>query len=163
QLGLDQVSFLAADVSSAAFNRPRPWDAERTADVALTPDQVDELDRIVERTIRDFADDFASGFIAESPGKLRRLPRYYRAINGAGDFPMTVCNAPWVSTVVEADGTVRPCFFHHALGNVHEQPLDAILNSSDAVAFRRHLDVRRDPICRKCVCTLNLGPLGAVP
>jgi hypothetical protein len=26
------------------------------------------------------------------------------------------------------------------------------------VAFRRHLDVTRDPICRKCVCTLYLSP-----
>jgi hypothetical protein len=26
------------------------------------------------------------------------------------------------------------------------------------VAFRRHLDVTRDPICRKCVCTLYLDP-----
>jgi hypothetical protein len=26
------------------------------------------------------------------------------------------------------------------------------------VAFRRHLDVTRDPICRKCVCTLYRAP-----
>ena len=117
----------------------------------------------MERLISDCAADFASGFIAESPEKLRRLPRYYRAIDGDGAFPETVCNAPWVSTVVEADGTVRPCFFHHALGNLHEQPLEAILNSADAIDFRRRLDVRRDPICRKCVCTLQLGARAAAP
>ena len=163
QLGLNQISFLAADVSSTAFNRPRTWDAERVADVALSPDEVNALDDCVEHLIADCADDFATGFIAESPEKLRRLPRYYRAINADGDFPATVCNAPWVSTVVEADGTVRPCFFHRALGNVHEKPLEAILNSADARDFRSHLDVRRDPICRKCVCTLNLGLRAAVP
>jgi hypothetical protein len=26
------------------------------------------------------------------------------------------------------------------------------------MAFRRHLDVTRDPICRQCVCTLHLDP-----
>jgi MoaA/NifB/PqqE/SkfB family radical SAM enzyme len=162
-LHMDQISFLAADVSSEAFNRPRPWDAGRIDDVALSADEVGEFERIVEQVILDHADSFRSGFIAESPEKLRRLPRYYRALNGGGEFPATVCNAPWVSAVVEADGTVRPCFFHRALGNIHEQPLADILNSADAVDFRRHLDVQRDPICRKCVCTLNLSPRSAAP
>ena len=161
-LGLDQISFLAADVSTAAFNRPAPWGDERVADVALSPNEAAEFARIVEQTIAGRADDFASGFVAESPAKLRRLPRYDGALNGAGDCPPTRCNAPWVSTVVEADGTVRPCFFHRAIGNVHERPLAEILNSDDAVAFRRGLDVRTDPICRKCVCTLSLGARSVV-
>ena len=163
QLSLDQISFLAADVSSEAFNRPRPWDAERIDDVALSPAETAEFERIVEQVIKDQANSFTSRFIAESPEKLRRLPRYYRALNREGDFPRTICNAPWVSAVIEADGVVRPCFFHPALGNIHERPLEAILNSDEAVAFRRQLDVERDPICRKCVCTLQLGPRSAVP
>src|SRR5262249_16141567 len=128
------------------------------ADVALSRAEVAEFEGILERTIRDFADEFRAGFIAESPAKLRRLARYFAAINGDGDFPPTTCNAPWVSTVVEADGTVRPCFFHRALGNAREQPLAAILNSAEAIAFRRGLDVRTDPICRPCLCTLRRGP-----
>lgn len=157
EIGLDQVSFLAVDVSTTAFNRPTPWGDERIADVALSPNEVAEFERILEQTIAQYADDFASGFIAEDPEKLRRLHRYFAALNDDGDFPEAVCNAPWVSTVVEADGTVRPCFFHRSLGNIYEQPLDAILNSDDAVAFRRQLDVKVDPICRKCVCTLHIG------
>ncbi len=156
-LGLDQISFLAADVSSAAFNRPEPWDGTHVDNVALSGDEAAEFAELVEATIRRCSDDFASGFIAEDPDKLRRLPQYYAALHGNANFPATVCNAPWVSTVVEADGTVRPCFFHRALGNIHEHPIDAILNSDDAVNFRRHLDVRQDPTCRKCVCTLQIG------
>ncbi|MGH7451506.1 MAG: SPASM domain-containing protein, partial [bacterium] len=86
----------------------------------------------------------------------RRLPQYFAAINGMGDFPENHCNAPWVSTVIEADGTVRPCFFHRPLGNIHVRPLEAILNSDEAMAFRRQLDMKTDPICRQCVCTLYL-------
>jgi Fe-coproporphyrin III synthase len=157
-IGLDRISFLAVDVSSSAFNRPIPWGEERVADVALSRAEVAEFEAILERTIRDFANEFRDGFVAESPAKLRRLARYFAAVNGDGDFPPTACNAPWVSTVVEADGTVRPCFFHRALGNAREQPLAAILNSAEAIAFRRGLDVRTDPICRRCVCTLRLGP-----
>jgi MoaA/NifB/PqqE/SkfB family radical SAM enzyme len=156
-LALDRISFLAADVSSTAFNRPEPWQGDRVSEVALDPDESTELGQIVEDTIGRYAHDFATGFIAESPDKLRRLPRYFAALNGDGDFPTTVCNAPWVSTVVEADGTVRPCFFHRRLGNIHDRPLADILNAPESVEFRRSLDVREDPICRKCVCSLSLS------
>ena len=156
-LSFDHISFLAADVSSEAFNRAQPWGDERVSDVALSPNEVAALEALLEQIIATHATDFASGFIAESPDKLRRLARYYAALNGAGDFPPTRCNAPWVSTVIEADGTVRPCFFHHALGNIRDQPLADILNSPASIAFRRNLDLATDPICRKCVCTLHIG------
>jgi MoaA/NifB/PqqE/SkfB family radical SAM enzyme len=162
ELGLTRISFLAADVSSSAFNRSTPWGDERRSDVALSRAEVGELEEVVEALIVGRSEDFRSGFIAESPAKLRRLVRYYAALDGGGDFPPTTCNAPWVSAVVEADGTVRPCFFHRALGNLRDTPLDTILNGPDAIAFRRGLDVRADPICRRCVCTLSLPPR-AVP
>ena len=161
-LGLDQISFLAVDVATTAFNRPTPWESERVAAVALSPSEADAFADLVEETIQAYSDDFASGFIAEHPQKFRRLPRYFHALHGQGDFPDTVCNAPWVSTVIEADGTVRPCFFHRALGNIHRQALLEILNSETAVTFRATLDVKRHPICRQCVCTLHLDPHTAV-
>lgn len=157
-LDLDQISFLAVDVSSSAFNRPEGWPPERVAAVALNSEDVTRFAEIVEETIARYPEEFASGFVAESPARLRRLPRYFAALNGEAEFPENTCNAPWVSTVIEADGTVRPCFFHRSLGNIRERPLGEILNGSEAIEFRRRLDVRRDPICRKCVCTLYLGP-----
>lgn len=162
--GLDRISFLSVDVSTEAFNRPTPWSDERVADVALSPNEVADFERIVEDTIGRKSIDFASGFVAESPNKLRRLPRYFAALNGNGDYPETFCNAPWVSSVIETDGTVRPCFFHQSLGNINDQPLEEILNSDEAINFRRALDVKTNPICRKCVCTFQLGrrtPVGA--
>ncbi len=157
-LGLDQISFLAVDVSSSAFNRPHGWPPERVAAVALTSADVTRFTQVVEETIARYPDEFASSFVAESPARLRRLPRYFAALNREGEFPGNTCNAPWVSTVIEADGTVRPCFFHRSLGNIRDRPLDEILNSREAIEFRRQLDIRRDPICRKCVCTLYIGP-----
>ena len=156
-IGLSRISFMSADVSSTAFNRPDPWQEPRVAEVALDPHEADEFAAVVEDVIQRFATDFDSRFISESPDKLRRLPRYYAALHAMGDLPETICNAPWVSSVVEADGTVRPCFFHKSLGNIHEQPLDQILNSPGAVEFRRELDVKTNPVCRVCVCTLSLG------
>jgi radical SAM protein with 4Fe4S-binding SPASM domain len=64
--------------------------------------------------------------------------------------------------VVEADGTVRPCFFHEALGNIRNQPLDEILNSSKSIRFRKELDINKDSTCIKCVCYLNLAPAAKI-
>ncbi len=157
EVGLDHISFMAADVSSSAFNRPIPWEEPRVQEVALSASETEEFAALVEAVIAQYQADFASGFISENPDKLRRLPRYFAALNGLGDYPETVCNAPWVSAVVEANGDVRPCFFHAPMGNIHEQPLGEILNAPASIAFRRDLDVRQNPICKACVCTLSLG------
>ncbi|MGH7616132.1 MAG: radical SAM protein [Gemmatimonadaceae bacterium] len=160
-IGLDRISFLAADVSSDAFNRPGGWAGERVQAVALETDQLPALAAELDALERERAADFAAGFIAESPAKLRRrLLQYFRALLGQDDFAPNDCNAPWVSSVIEADGTVRPCFFQPPLGNIHaagDGGLVSILNSREAVAWRRGLDPHRDAICRRCVCTLSLG------
>src|SRR5262245_44774575 len=102
-MALDQISFLPADVSSKAFGRERPVNP---SGLALSGREVAEFDDIVERTIDDHREDFDSGFVAESPGKLRRLPQYYAALGGDAPFPSTACNAPYMSVVIEADGSV---------------------------------------------------------
>lgn len=151
-IGLDGISFLAADVSSGAFGRrgsPSP-------SLALTADEVGEFTAIVERTVALFQPDFESGFVAESPARLRRLPQYYAALGGDGPFPPVRCNAPWVSVVLEADGAVRPCFFHPAVGNIRRTPL-ADLVTQNLRTFRASLDVDSNPTCGRCVCSLNAG------
>ncbi|MEZ5287289.1 MAG: SPASM domain-containing protein [Vicinamibacterales bacterium] len=74
---------------------------------------------------------------------------------------MVRCNAPWVSAVAELDGTVRPCFFHPPY-QAEAGRLAEVVNSAAAVRFRRHLRTARDPVCRRCVCSLNL-PWSAAP
>jgi MoaA/NifB/PqqE/SkfB family radical SAM enzyme len=161
-LGLDGISFLPADISSTAFNRPDLWDAARTEAVKPDIGQLPQLKAVIESLILNYTADFAHGYIAESPAKIRRIYDYYAALHNLADFPPVRCNAPWVSTVVEADGAVRPCFFHHPLGNVREAPLPDLLNSPAAITFRQNLDMDTDPICRKCVCSLNLRPMAKV-
>ena len=152
-MALDGISFLPADVSSRAFGRERPPSEAR---LALDRTEVAELEALIEEIIAARSDDFESGFIAESPAKLRRLPRYYAALAGDGAFPPVACNAPYMSVVVEADGSVRPCFFHEAVGNVRQAPLGAIV-ASNLRAFRRSLDVARNPVCARCVCSMKTG------
>jgi len=157
-IGLDQISFLPADVSSHAFNREILWSDHRQHEILLDETEVGELKNIIENVIDKYAPDFDSYFIAESPEKLRKIHSYYAAFYGLNPFPYKKCNAPWVSTVVEADGTVRPCFFHAPIGNIRDQSLSTILNDDKAIDFRKSLDMNKNETCIKCVCYLNLSP-----
>lgn len=158
ELGLDRLSFLAVDVSTEAFNRPGGWSSDRARQVQLATGDLPVLKAELSALEREWGDDFASGYIAESPDKLwRRLYQYFQALLGEGDFAPIECNAPWVSAVIETDGTVRPCFFQPPLGNIRSAgSLEAVLNAPQAVAWRRGLDTHRNAICRKCVCSLQL-------
>jgi Fe-coproporphyrin III synthase len=152
-MALDSISFLPADVSSMAFGRQRPIEAET---LALSRAEVAELREIVDDLIARFGEEFATGFIAESPEKLRRLPQYYAAIAGDSPFPPVACNAPWMSVVVEGDGAVRPCFFHERIGNIRDDSLADIV-AGRLVTFRAALDVSTNPVCERCVCSMRTG------
>lgn len=158
EMGLNQISFLPADVSSHAFNRELLWSEQRQHEILPDANELPELKEMLKELFISRKKDFESGFIAESPAKLQKIYEYYAAFYGLNPFPFKQCNAPWVSAVVEADGTVRPCFFHEAIGNIRDNDLKAILNKEENVAFRKKLDVMNDVTCKKCVCYLQLAP-----
>jgi MoaA/NifB/PqqE/SkfB family radical SAM enzyme len=156
EITLNSISFLAADLTSEAFNRPQGWEPERQDRVALNADEADALEAEVERLVVEHRLDLNSGFVVESPDKLSRIVLYFRAHLGQARHVAPNCNAPWVSSVIEASGEVRPCFFHPSLGNIHDQPLGQIVNSPKALSFRATLDVATNPVCRRCVCSLHI-------
>ena len=157
-IGMDKISFLPADVSSTAFNRNVAWGEEKQDEILLSESNLAELKTIMEDLFIKYSNDFKNNFIAESPEKIQKIYQYYAAYYGLCDFPYKKCNAPWVSTVIEADGTVRPCFFHTAYGNIKTDSLDKIINSKSAIHFRKHLEMDKNETCIKCVCYLNLLP-----
>ena len=154
-LSLNAISFLAADLTSAAFNRPLVWPVARQEEVGLSLLELNALDTEIESLIRLSAQEWERGFIVETPEKLRRITRHFRVQLGLEKAESPLCNAPWVSAVIEADGTVRPCFFHKSLGNLNEQSLESIINGSVASDFRASLDIPNNPICNRCVCSLH--------
>ncbi len=151
-MALDSISFLAADVGTTAFGR----NGSAAGSLALTRDEIVEFADVVERTIVERADDFACGFVAESPAKLRRLPQYYAALAGLAAFPPNQCNAPYMSVVIEADGAVRPCFFHDAVGTLRHGSLRTIVDGN-LRAFRAAIDMSANPVCERCVCSMKTG------
>jgi MoaA/NifB/PqqE/SkfB family radical SAM enzyme len=144
ELGCDSISFLAADTDSSAFDH-KP---EGLVGITLPNGQIEVLSAEIERLI----DSGECGkFIRESPAKLRRIVEHFR-----GGSVAPACNAPWVSAVWGSDGSVRPCFFHRAMGSTAPGvTLNAVLNGPEAVAFRSGLNIAENEICRRCVCSLN--------
>jgi len=158
KIGLDQISFLTADVSTDAFNRPEVWGDAKVDEVRLSSAELIRFKETIESLCQTHSKDFEDKFIAESPQKFKKFYDYYAAFHDLCEFPSIRCNAPWVSVVIEADGSVRPCFFHALSGNIKEVSLNQIINSGSSVSFRKNLDVKTNSICEKCVCSLNLSP-----
>jgi radical SAM protein with 4Fe4S-binding SPASM domain len=156
QIGLQSISFLAADLTSEAFNRPQPWAPMQQAQIALEESQIPLLEREIEALAAEWS---GSGFILESAEKLHRVALHFRAHLHLCPPVAPRCNAPWVSAVIEADGTVRPCFFHKPIGRLNGKTFLTVLNGFEAQQFRQNLDVSSNPVCRQCVCSLNwTGP-----
>ncbi len=149
RLGVRQISFLAVDVANPhAFGRA----GELASGVALQAQDLPVFEQVLADLERSEADAFASGFIAESPQKLRRLLQYFTALQGRGPYPPVRCNAPEFSAVVEAGGRVRPCFF--IPGPAVSGDLQTALDSVPMKALRA--DIRRGarPECATCVCSM---------
>lgn len=157
-LSLDSISYLAVDLTSQAFNRDLIWPGERQKEIALTCEEVHTLDQEMDMLIREHAEDIRSRYIVESEPKLRRIVRRFREHLGELSPVAPQCNAPWVSAVMEVDGSVRPCFFHRPIGSVETATLDQVINGPDARQFRASLNIGENPTCQRCVCSLNYVP-----
>ncbi|WP_404955611.1 radical SAM protein [Streptomyces sp. 147326] len=158
-LGLHSISFSSTDLhNEEAFRRFGVIDDPYVESLAIVGEDLAELERELAALRRDHAEDFASGFISDTPEELDRLLlSYNRAVAGQAEFPEVRCNSPWSAAILEYDGTVRPCFPMPAYGTVHEHGgLEQAVNSPRALEFRRQLDVLTDTTCRYCVCpTVN--------
>jgi len=154
-LGVEQISFLAVDVSThVAFARAE--DYERT--MALRPDDLPAFSAVLDELERDFASELALSFIAERPAKLRRLHQYFAALLGQGSFPAVRCNAPRFSAVIGADGHLQPCYFIDGATRLDGQPLAQALNVPAMAALRHDIRAGRRPECKTCVCSMYRSP-----
>lgn len=151
-LGAKQISFLAADISNPhAFGRVGTADEQ----IALTETDLPNFAAVLDTMERVYADDFASGFIAEHPAKLRRLLQYYAAVLDLAPYPPVRCNAPEFSAVMNANGTVQPCFFIAGENGFNATAdFTHALNSEVMRELRSEIRGGRRPECATCVCSL---------
>ena len=158
-IGVDRVSFLAADVTSTAFNRAEPWPAGAPAgncahrdDLPLYAAAINRVaHRAVTRSRPDFCRTASPGYGAFTNTTQRRsgwVRRHASVATRRGS------RRSWNRTA-----RVRPCFFQPAYPSSGGD-LEAIINSPGAIHFRRDWMCVRDATCRQCVCTLSLPLTG---
>jgi Fe-coproporphyrin III synthase len=162
ELGARQVSFLAVDVANPhAFGRTDGF----SGNLALLPEELPVFDALLSDMERDCAADFRSGFIAESPAKLRRMLQYFGALHGKASYPAVRCNAPEFSAVIGALGQVQPCFFISGPAEAGLQgagmapdDLSRTLNRARMRALRGAIRAGARSECKTCVCSMWRDP-----
>jgi MoaA/NifB/PqqE/SkfB family radical SAM enzyme len=155
EIGARQVSFLAVDVANAhAFARSGPV----AQGLALDADDVARFGALVDTLEHEEAAAFESGFIAESPAKLRRLRDYFGALCGLCAYPPVRCNAPAFSAVVGVDGRVSPCFFIAGTGADTQAGLAAAIDDPAMEAQRAGIARGERAECARCVCSMWRDP-----
>jgi MoaA/NifB/PqqE/SkfB family radical SAM enzyme len=162
ELGARQVSFLAVDVANPhAFGRTDGF----SHDLALLPEELPELDELLDVMERECAADFSAGFIAESPAKLRRILQYFSALHGKTSYPSVRCNAPEFSAVVGASGSVQPCFFISGPAEARLRgdgsaldDLSRTLNGESMKRLRASIRAGERAECMTCVCSMWRDP-----
>jgi MoaA/NifB/PqqE/SkfB family radical SAM enzyme len=162
KVGVDRISFLAADVRSNAFHRDVAGLTAERAEVMLAPEETREFRRLMEEFVVAHRHDIERGFIAENPSKLFHLVQYFEALVGMAPLPRNVCNAPMVSTVITSTGDLLPCYFLPPFGNIRSSSLDVVLNTSRIRATRKLVREYSLQQCHECVCTLNIRPTAAL-
>ncbi|HLX12132.1 MAG TPA: radical SAM protein [Bacteroidota bacterium] len=162
KLGVDRITFLAADVLSGGFGRDTRGQVVPDSRILLDKEEAAEFSEIMNRLISEHHADIRSGFIGQSEDQLRHIVHYFEALNGMAPFPRNNCNAPMVSAVITSTGEVQPCFFLPTFGNLRGGAIDKLMNTPAAVATRR--DVRDYTLerCQQCVCTLSVDPVIAL-
>lgn len=126
ELGFDQVSFLPLDASSEAFGG--------------APEARGEL----------------GVFVAEDRARLAQVAAHLEAGAGLRPFERPACDTPWWSSVVEADGALRPCFFHAPAGDARA----GLSAARGSIGYRAALRAIRRPnaTCERCACPKLRGP-----
>jgi len=156
QLGAREISFLAVDVANPhAFGRSDDFGTN----LALQPDDLPVLERILGAMETDYAADFRSGFIAESPRKLRHLHQYFAAVCGSAAYPPVRCNAPEFSAVIGVKLTAQPCFFISGPDGARiDSDVESVLNSESMISLRESIRAGHRAECARCVCSSYRDP-----
>jgi Fe-coproporphyrin III synthase len=156
------VSFLAVDVANPhAFGRTDDF----RRNLILRADELPVLDSLISQLESSRAGDFQSGFIAESPAKLRRIRQYFAAVQDQAAYPPVRCNAPEFSAVIGATGQVQPCFFiagppDSRMPHLKSAASDVAqaLNNDSMLELRAAIRRGERAECKTCVCSMWRAP-----
>ena len=163
-LGLTNISFFGLDDDSTAFGRehlePEKWQ-DRMSSLAFSSDDIPSLNSYVRAISYSHAEDFESGFIAESPELLHRSLSPHQRNNGLEIEYEVRCNAPYKSVVIEPNGEVKPCWFLESYGNLRDHvSMQGVLETAKAIKIRGCAMTPENITCQRCITPRVFGDDG---
>ncbi len=163
QIGARQISFLAVDIANPhAFGRSDDY----ATDLALRGEDLAVFEQMLDALEREHAEDFRSGFIAESPQKLRRIWQYFRrypwagalpfgALQRAGIFCRDRCHRPRAALFLHPRAARSKVF---GVGAGGDSDLASTLNSDAMMGLRAAIRSGERAECKTCVCSMWREP-----
>lgn len=152
-LGADGVALAVPDMTSDAFLRPGADRLRRAEKVMLSEDEASEFASLVDRVAREFQDLLAGGFVIE--GNLPAFVEFFRrnarpaAAPSSSCFPRD-CLMARKRLILNADGSIRPCFFLPPLAQIQDPGEGDIFDSVAFRSFRCGFSSRLRSECRAC-------------
>lgn len=153
ELGADGAALAVPDLASDAFLQAGADRTEPAGRVFLSDAEAGEFARVADRVLARYGDLLAAGFVVE--GNLPAFVDYFRRI-AASDAPVPAaprvrdCRMARTRLVVNADGSIRPCFFLPPLGHIRDAGADDVFVSEPFRAFRRGFSSRSLRTCSSC-------------
>ena len=137
-IGFASISFLAADLTSEAFNRALVWPGERQSEIALTEKEVAGLEDEIEQLIVEHGDDIRRGYIVEAAAKLRRIPRRFREHLGQATPNRLSAMLPGFLPSWKSTDRLGRAFSIVQLVTLAHATLEEVVNGEAARLFRDH-------------------------
>ena len=150
-VGFDAVSFLPVDTTSDSFG----GDPATRAVHALAAPEIEALRQGIGRLARRGV---LGAYVVEDERKLLKIARFLDEARGEAVNAALAprCNAPEWSSVIEADGSIRPCFFQPPSPAAASATLREVRRSA---AYRESLRAlgSGNRICASCVCPRHVA------
>jgi MoaA/NifB/PqqE/SkfB family radical SAM enzyme len=149
-MGMDHISFSAADINYAAFGRDNKVEREAARNILLDENDLIRFKAVITGLKKAGPEFFSSRFIIEGFKVFLNIHSHYEAMAGKSDFPAVRCNLPWLYAVIDADGNLRPCCLHKGIGNIRQESFEKIVASAMMTEFRKKLKKQKNSMCSCC-------------
>lgn len=150
------VTFQQIDISSQyAFgsinNNILTKRLEKLRNYILSEDDIAEFDRMIIRIEKEYYKEIENGILADNVLKFKEISQYFKALLGLEPLPISKCNLPFYTTVIDYDMIMKPCFFLPEYGSVVDGKVRGLLNSTNAKYMRKQIIEKQRKECGCCV------------
>jgi len=149
-LKVDKLSFIPLDTFIAdSFGKKRNLSLYKS--LVLDETDTQEFERIVHEIISNYIPDSKYDLLVQRGKDLSNILSYYK--NGLKGYAQR-CNGFENSLVFKTNGDISTCFFMDNIGNIREQTLEEIVNSTKFDSLMSEIISGHRKECERCTCPI---------